>query len=277
MIKLKLRDAGPPLTLEQVNMFEREIGGRIPDDYKTFLLANNGGFPDPPVGFNWKGQVLEVTGFDSLLPSPLGGLRGNLLRLRELGMDGFLTVSGSLWKNIYLSFREPVGGLYIRTGSTVDKHGEEVGLLMEPLASSFSAFLHSLTEIPVSYCRVEELGSKGGAEDLTQYLAQGQDLNAVSKNGMTIICEAIKSNNLPMIHACIKHGARLSETIHVAIANDEPELIKLLVKAGADVNERDHFGDTPISTIGGTALPGARGALNRELRELLIKLGATEE
>jgi ankyrin repeat protein len=98
----------------------------------------------------------------------------------------------------------------------------------------------------------------------------------MGKNGLTIVCEAIKFDNLAMIRACIEHGASLSGTITVAVDNRHIHLIEMLVKAGADINERDEYGNTPLRYVVGTALPGEEGSRNRKLRALLIKLGATD-
>lgn len=36
---------GPKITIRDVEVFERLIGERLPDDYRTYLLTNNGAFP----------------------------------------------------------------------------------------------------------------------------------------------------------------------------------------------------------------------------------------
>jgi ankyrin repeat protein len=145
---------------------------------------------------------------------------------------------------------------------------------MHQIATSFSEFVESLVEIPI--CLTEELGKSGASEDLIEYLARGQSLDAIGTNGLTILCEAIKYRNIPMIEACIERNASLSNTIRTAVGNGHIDLIQLLVDAGADVNETDEYGDTPLQYVPGTALPGEEGARNRAMWDLLVRLGAHE-
>jgi hypothetical protein len=147
---------------------------------------------------------------------------------------------------------------------------------MVPLADSFTHFMEYLLEIPEPYCRIEDLGKRGTPEDLARYLAEGRSINALGKNHLTVLCEAIKFDNSPMVRACIEHGARLSGTVDIAIGNKREHLIKMLVEAGANINERDEAGNTPLHYVGGTDLPGEEGTRNRKLRGILIKLGAVE-
>ncbi len=43
----EIQSPGKPLAEEDVAELERLIGRRLPDDYRAFLLANNGGMPVP--------------------------------------------------------------------------------------------------------------------------------------------------------------------------------------------------------------------------------------
>ena len=62
----------------------------------------------------------------------------------------------------------------------------------------------------------------------------------------------------------------------MAVQSRRSDLVELLVKAGADINERDEGGATPLFYAVGTEIPGETGAQNRRLREALIRLGAVE-
>jgi hypothetical protein len=279
---VNLENPGPSLTVEEINAFEQEIGGRLPGDYKEFLLAHNGGLAEPLLGLRWQGKTEKIGGFDSLFPGSHRGLRLSLQCLREvnpISTDGFLPIASTFnEQDICLAYRGNGSAVFhtIYTYKTVFR-GDlvPIDVTMAPLASSFTEFLDSLVEIPEPYCRIRDLGKQGTPDQLAQYVTEGNSIDAVGKNALTIVCEAVKFNNLPMIQACIEHGASLSGTLQLAVGNLRTHLIEILVQAGADVNERDEFGDTPLGYVGGTALPGEEGARNRELRELLIKLGAT--
>lgn len=277
-MKVKLEAAGPTLTLEEIHGFEAEIGGRLAKQYVEFLLRQNGGLNDPRLGLAWKDGIETIALFRPLLPTSDRGLRRGLKDLRELGMDGFLPIASSFGGlEVCISFRENIGAIFITDYVyKIVFRGDRVpiAVTMAPLAPSFTDFLKMLVEIPDPYCRIEELGEKGTPADLDQYLAEGKPLDALGKNGLTIACEAIKYDNLPMLKACIARGASLSRTVQIAVRNKRLGVIKMLVDAGADINERDKYGDTPLQYVGGTALPDEEGAENRELLELLLELGA---
>lgn len=73
--RVNLENPGPPLTVEDLITFEREIGGELPKDYKRFLLAHNGGLVEPWVGFRWEGAIQTLGAFRPLFPIPDRGLR----------------------------------------------------------------------------------------------------------------------------------------------------------------------------------------------------------
>jgi len=272
---MKLRDPGPHLTAKDIRQFEREIGGRLPRDYKHFLLATNGGWTEPESGFRWNGEIHEVPYFDPLLPDPESGLRRALRNLREYNIEGFLPITRNLdEQDICLAFVEKVGAVSWAMYTYDDD--SPVAATLVPLASSFTDFLKMLFPLPVVYCPIVELAENGTIDDLNKYLVEGNSVDAIGKHGMTIICEAIKFNNVPMIRGCIARGASLSETLHMAARNRRIELIQTLLDAGADINEQDEHGDRPLDYVGGTLLPGERGAANRRMRDLLLKLGAVE-
>jgi ankyrin repeat protein len=272
---MNLQDPGPPLTSGDIKAFEREIDGRLPEDYKRFLLMSNGGMAEPTLGFRWNGKVNKLPGFKMLLPSPDKSLRRALRNLRELNVDGYLPIASTMNdEDICVAFRGNVGEVSL----ALYEYDNEVamGAFMMPLANSFTEFRNMLFEIPEIHCPVQELSRQGTPEDLDHFLAEGNSIDTISKNGFSILCEAIKFDNMPMFKACIERGASLSKSIYIATCNRRPDLIKLLSEAGADVNERDEFGDKPLSYVAGTALPGEEGALNREIEDLLISLGATK-
>lgn len=279
-----LERSGPPLTRKDIEAFEREIGGRLPDDYKDFMLAHNGGFPRTGLTFTWKGETETLLAFEELTPRGVNqGLRGGLRYLRGLNpvtADGFVPIAGLGHNYICLAVRGKVGAVFhtVYTDKTVyEKDLVSVDVRMEPLARSFTEFLESLTEIPPPpYCRIEDLGKRGTAEDLAKFLAEGNSINAVGRDKQTLVCEAVTFNNMPMIRECIKRGASLSGTLHAAVNHSRTNLIEMLVKAGANINERDEHGSTPLGCVVGWGLPGEVGARKREVRDLLIKLGAVE-
>jgi cell wall assembly regulator SMI1 len=268
-----LTDSVPALTPEVLNAFEDEIGGRLPDDYKRFLLKSNGGWNEPTLGLHWNGELHKVPDFCRLLATDEIGIRRALRNLREMNIDGYLPITSTQnGEDICLDFRDNIGTVWLLV--YFYENDVPVDATKVYIAESFTEFLKRLVEMPEPYCRIEELGKRGTETDLEAYLAEGNSIDAVGKNGHPIVREAIKFGNLSMIEACINRGASLSKTIHQAVKNRRPDLVKRFVEAGVDVNEQDEYGDRPMSYVGGTALPGDEGALNRSMKDLLIELGA---
>ena len=44
-LEFDFRRTGPPISQEALSDFERHLSARLPEDYKQFLLAYNGGYP----------------------------------------------------------------------------------------------------------------------------------------------------------------------------------------------------------------------------------------
>ena len=275
-IELRFTESGPKLTPDEIEAFEQEIHGQLPDDYKQFLLKCNGGFTEPPVGIRWREEIDEVPYFVPLLADPRRGVRRGLSDLREFDVEGFLRIASTMdEQDICLDFRDKVGAVWLAVYSY--ENDVAVEATMRPFAKSFTAFMNKLIEIEVPYCRIEDLGKNGTIEELEEYLAEGNLIDAVGKNDLTILCESIKFSNLAMMEACIERGAGLAESVHMAVIHRRIDLVKRLIVAGADINEQDKHGDRPIAYVLGTALPGEEGARNRELKAALIEFGAVDE
>lgn len=270
---VEFRNSGPRLSGEDFAAFEREIGGQLPEDYKRFLLKQNGGMMKPELGLRWGGEVNVIPYLGAIEPDLDCYSWRALQSLREFGVDGFLPICSTRnGEDICLDFRKSIGAVWLAEFQRKDDR--PVSVSMHPLAESFTDFVNSLLVIPEIYCPIAELGERGTPDDLERYLREGNDLNAISKNGFSILCEAIKFRNRPMADACIERGASLYKSLHVATYTQQPDLIKRLVAAGADVNERDEHGRKPIDEVLGTSLPGPEGALNRDTERVLLGLGA---
>jgi hypothetical protein len=279
--KFTIETPGPPLTLEEIFAFEKEIGGQLPEDYRQFLLVHNGGGCMPRLGLSWAGSIHRIPAFIQLLPSAYDGIRaalGRLQRLNRRKAKGFVPIASTFSDYEICLAHQGSGfsGAFI-TAYKYDKRGYSIDVTMVRLANSFTEFLDSLVEIPNPYCRIVDLGEKGTPGDLACYLAEGNSINALGKNDLTILCEAIKCNNIAMIQACIEHGASFSRALEIAAKNKSSEAIKMLAEAGADVNECDEDGYTPLEYIHGLALGDQDGTRSREVYKLLVQLGATDK
>lgn len=52
-MNVKILDSGDAIDLAQIREYEEKIGVPLPDDYRQFLIENNGGYPEPD-SFNYK-------------------------------------------------------------------------------------------------------------------------------------------------------------------------------------------------------------------------------
>ncbi|MEZ4729159.1 MAG: ankyrin repeat domain-containing protein [Caldilineaceae bacterium] len=115
--------------------------------------------------------------------------------------------------------------------------------------------------------------------DLVDFLLQqGADPNACGTGGYTSLLTAIESEQAAstlIVAALLKAGADLQQTgangwapLHMAAAYGHVDKAELLIKAGADVNQR-----TPIDTAD-TPLMIAAGAGQAEMVQLLLSHGA---
>lgn len=254
--------SGPPLTESDIVAFEREIGCGLPDDYRTFLLAVNGGFPQPPRQFTLRGQVHEFGKFLQIAPDPSEQMRLAFASLQGVAAE-YLPIADVLFEPLVcIDLRRKFGAIVL--ASFEDAYPGRVRIT--PLASSFSDFLSLLEEQPVD--AVVELGKEGTSVDLDIFLRSGRTIDDVGKYGYSILCEAIKYNNQEMVVACLERGACLRNALHLAVQNSRVELLELLIDAGADINETDETGAPPAAYV--------EEPRRHELVAELVRLGAAE-
>ncbi len=168
--KIKLEDPGPRLTPEQISEFEKELGGRLPEDYRRFLLDHNGGRCKPLLGLPWAGSIHQIGGFHQLLPANEdSGVHCALRHLREVNraeVQGYLPIAGT-WSEceICLAYEgKNRGGVFFTAYKYKIARADEdlvpIDVTMVPLADSFTGFLEHLVEIPEFHCPIEELGER---------------------------------------------------------------------------------------------------------------------
>ena len=87
-------------------------------------------------------------------------------------------------------------------------------------------------------------------------LKAGANANAVQTSGVTVLMEASRTGNVEVVQELLAHGARPNvqdkdsyrgqTALMWAVAEKHPEIVNLLVKAGADVNACSDGGFTPL-------------------------------
>lgn len=150
---IELREVGPPLTEETLSAFETELGSRLPDSYRRFLLRNNGGRPLGRDGIdieNLPGHATDLHFFFGInYPSQCYDLRWNKEANREdIPEDRLAIASDSGGGEFCISLRgADVGAVLFCDLFPV--YGEsEVYPGFYPVAPDFDSFLNKLRESP---------------------------------------------------------------------------------------------------------------------------------
>lgn len=272
MIPFPLQYSEPLPDPQDITAFENEADIQLPESYKEFLAVYNGGFFVDTVGIDVGDRFVEVVNFIPLETDVDSGLR---LVIRAIARDGWLYPRG------YLPVAHASGGegiciTDVRLGGRMalaltcyNGFEEPERVDVSPLAESFDDFLGKLRRVERVVPPLVELAARGDEAKLLEYLQQGGSIDAVTDEGETLICEAISHLNVPMVKACIKHGASLKATIHAAIRVRSPELLDLVIAAGANPFDLDRLGRPATSDLGGTALPGEFGRISKILEDKL--------
>ncbi len=90
-----IRENEPPVSLAQIREVEIELGVSLPDDYRNFLMRNNGGYPEPD-GFSitWRSDQAPASDWKTSTLSRFYAITeertSNLLRSNKVTFAGRL-------------------------------------------------------------------------------------------------------------------------------------------------------------------------------------------
>jgi hypothetical protein len=204
----------------RLEKFETRIGARLPEEYRAFLLAHNGGEPDP--------SDFEIG------PNDYSGIHGGFYGLHQ-GPDycrlddNYDTFKGRIPDDL-LAIADDDAGNQICIGIKGKSKGQiffwdhekEIHLENEPhlLYLNFSTFLSNL-----------EKWSPPGERSLILVMIENNDVEGIKKvldAGFDI--EAA----VPLDQSTIEAGISLERTLlEEAAIHNKPEIIELLFKRGA--------------------------------------------
>lgn len=270
MLQFPLQYGEPPPDPRDIIAFENEADIQLPDAYKEFLRVVNGGYFCDIVGIDVGDSFVRVGDFIPLTTDVETGLR---LVIRAIARDGNLYPQGYLpiarmYGDAKICITDArLGGRIALAQTSYNDYEQPERVDVFPLAESFEDFLGKLRRVEQVVPPLIELAARGDEAKLLKYLQQGGSIDAMSDEGESLICEAILHLNVPLVEACIKHGASLKATIHAAIRVRSPELLDLVITAGASPFDLDRFGRPARFDLGGTALTGEVGRINRLLEE----------
>lgn len=103
MTTVKISNQGAPVSLEQIEQFERRNGIVLPDSYKTFLLCNNGGepMPDRLLVPGWYGQSTAVNHFFGLGGDSSDDLETMLPNVEDYVPKGYVPIVDDPGGNLF--------------------------------------------------------------------------------------------------------------------------------------------------------------------------------
>jgi ankyrin repeat protein len=136
---------------------------------------------------------------------------------------------------------------------------------LDYVASSLPDLLSGLAgeEVP-GPDEIEVLG-KSGDRDSARVFLRAHSVDEKNSDGRTLAMEAARYENLPVLKECVEHGASLSLLLHYAANNKSTRLLEYLLEVGADINERDPRGRTPL----------ARAKMSDKTRRFIASRGGT--
>jgi ankyrin repeat protein len=120
------------------------------------------------------------------------------------------------------------------------------------------------------------IASKNSPESVTLLIEAGAEVNAKNDQGWTPLMYAAASVSDPpevstlLIEATRTHNFKdFSTQMMAAYMRRTPEIVRLLIEAGADVNAKDNDGGTPLS------MANKNGRLHQRHRVEIIQIGGT--
>ena len=150
---IELRKAGSPLTEETLTHFEMELGVRLPDPYRQFLLRNNGG--RPPIDKD----VVDVEGlpggasiqffFGISYPLECYDLRWNKkANCGRIPEDRLAIACDSSGSEFCVSLQGADRGAVLFCDLQSVYFNSEIDPYFYPVAPDFDSFLNKLHELP---------------------------------------------------------------------------------------------------------------------------------
>jgi ankyrin repeat protein len=97
------------------------------------------------------------------------------------------------------------------------------------------------------------MAKRGDNSILKMFIDKKLEVNRKNENGMTVLLEAVKSNQIDTVKFLISNGADVKvvtnngiNALRFAVDNNNSKLIKLFLKKDVNVAEKDVLGQTPL-------------------------------
>jgi hypothetical protein len=229
--------------------FEGWLGSRFPEVYRTFIQRTNGGHPhkhrlrDPCACYIEGFYAITKASDEMSLYTQIPIMRPHLPKfLIAVAFTG----SGD---RIALDLRDD--HLY-HWDHEVEYDAEQTRLEeLTLIADDIEELLSRLdgNDAPPADDELMKLARWSDVQELRKYLAQGGNINACSETGASLLQHACHTASPAFIEECIKHGAHLNGALHAATFSHRLPVVELLLAYGANVNERNAQGRTPLDKV----------------------------
>ena len=223
----------------------------------------------------------------------LGGANGELAgNIHMKAPDGtpmanvFLNVMHKLGFDEMSSFGDSTGGVQrAEFGVDRSRRGKSVTLSRETVSMKKRLHVNVLAALAVSMLftsadapdsPLADAAMKGDAASVRVLLARGADVNAARGDGMTALHWAAETSNAEIADILVNAGAIIEVTtrlgaytpLHVAGRKGAPEVIRVLLDAGANPRALAATGSTPLHLAAGAgSAEGAKHLLGRWRRD----------
>lgn len=240
----------PKLDASQIEQWKKNNNVQIPLSYKEYLLEHNAGY------FISEPNVFDVPKMGGFGLSNFFGLSDDIN-----GLNYALRTYKDRYPTHYFPIARDAAGNLILMGISGKKEGQiffwyhemEQDTGKKPyeknifkIAKTLEYFIDSLY-IPKeeSYGELVDIFD-GDDEGIKRLLDSGWDINTLSEFNQTLIQRAALKNKIWLVEELIKRGAKLDGAIEQSINLNSYESLKLLLTAGANIEELDEQGYTPL-------------------------------
>jgi len=255
-----LQDSYDPIAEPDLAEFEAEIHVRLPEQYRSFLLAHNGGNFPVEVANSSDSRDLSRTAVRDLYGLLTGDAYDLALTYRITKGDipaGLLPIGSDLC-NYHVCIKldgDDRGSIWSHVGDDVPSNVAG----WARVAVSFLHFVDSLQYDSYSASSWTEsipafvAAERGDMTAIARYLDPDGDLEARNELGMTLLMCAACSRQSQIVRLLLEKGAQVNSrdnaqrtALYWAAFNYSLDSARLLVDAGADLEAADEEGNTPL-------------------------------
>jgi len=273
---MAIQSKEPKLSLQQIAQWEAN-NIAIPQPYKDFLLKFNGGTVDEKNAFNipkMKNESMLREFFG--IHDGLGGLDYimHTYITRSRCPRKYFAIGSDMLDNLILMGQDEknMGEVFFwdHENEVVEgakPHEKNIYKVSKDL-KSFIKNLYVYKDKDDSFGPVNKLYN-GSDDEIRELLTSDWEVNTQDEIKQTLIMRAAARNKIWLAKILIERSADLSNSLELAIINKHFEMMELLLKAGANTEDRNlsHY----------TALQEAVLDNNSEIVALLLKHGADKK